>query len=294
MDIAAVEKQTGLSKDTLRIWERRYGFPAPLRDDNGERDYPDEQIERLLLIRRLLDAGRRPAAVVGLALSDLQQEIAALAAPAEPDPHVGRLLELIQAHRQQDLRVALHRELYARGMTAFLDEVVVPLNHWVGEAWLKGSLQVFEEHLYSDQLVQLLRDANQRLRDDWGTPRTLLTTLPGEEHSLGILMAESTLSLHGANAVLLGVQTPPQDVQRAATAHKSDVVVLSFSSAQSLTAVKTGLEQVRALLPASVALWVGGEGVARVRRLPEGVERMGPLSELALAVQAWRRAHGLT
>jgi hypothetical protein len=28
MNIAAVERETGLGKDTLRVWERRYGFPS--------------------------------------------------------------------------------------------------------------------------------------------------------------------------------------------------------------------------------------------------------------------------
>jgi len=35
-NIAAVERDTGLSKDVLRMWERRYGFPVPNRDANGE------------------------------------------------------------------------------------------------------------------------------------------------------------------------------------------------------------------------------------------------------------------
>ena len=34
LSIAAVERDTGLSKDTLRVWERRYGFPSPGRDAN--------------------------------------------------------------------------------------------------------------------------------------------------------------------------------------------------------------------------------------------------------------------
>ena len=34
--IAAVERDTGLSKDTLRVWERRYGFPRPARDAAGQ------------------------------------------------------------------------------------------------------------------------------------------------------------------------------------------------------------------------------------------------------------------
>ena len=53
--IANVEKETGLSKDTLRMWERRYGFPAPERDPGGDRVYPAAQVERLRLIKRLID-----------------------------------------------------------------------------------------------------------------------------------------------------------------------------------------------------------------------------------------------
>ena len=45
MTIAAVERETGLSKDTLRVWERRYAFPRPARDSNGERIYPPEQVD---------------------------------------------------------------------------------------------------------------------------------------------------------------------------------------------------------------------------------------------------------
>lgn len=45
LNIAAVERETGLSKDVLRKWELRYGFPAPLRDSQGERAYPANQEE---------------------------------------------------------------------------------------------------------------------------------------------------------------------------------------------------------------------------------------------------------
>ena len=50
LSIAAVERETGLSKDTLRVWERRYGFPTPGRDPFGERIYPIDQVERLRVV----------------------------------------------------------------------------------------------------------------------------------------------------------------------------------------------------------------------------------------------------
>jgi MerR family transcriptional regulator, light-induced transcriptional regulator len=65
LSIAAVTCETGLSAGTLRVWERRYGFPQPIRDGAGHRLYPREQVERLRQIKRLVDAGFRPGKIVG-------------------------------------------------------------------------------------------------------------------------------------------------------------------------------------------------------------------------------------
>ncbi len=65
LTVGAVERETGLSADTLRVWERRYGFPQPLRDSGGRRRYPRAQVERLRQIKRLVDAGFRPGKLVG-------------------------------------------------------------------------------------------------------------------------------------------------------------------------------------------------------------------------------------
>ncbi len=73
VSIAAVERDTGLSKDTLRVWERRYGFPQPQRDAYGERVYPLEQLDKLRLVKRLIDQGFRPGKIVGLPVAELQR-----------------------------------------------------------------------------------------------------------------------------------------------------------------------------------------------------------------------------
>ncbi|WP_300327741.1 MerR family transcriptional regulator, partial [Accumulibacter sp.] len=73
LPIAVVERDTGIGKDTLRVWERRYGFPRPYRDASGDRLYPVDQVERLRLIRRLLDLGYRPGRLVGAEDADLAQ-----------------------------------------------------------------------------------------------------------------------------------------------------------------------------------------------------------------------------
>src|ERR1700730_11838417 len=68
LGIAAVERDTGLSKDTLRVWERRYRFPLPSRDVSGERVYSRQDVEKLRVLKRLLDQGHRPGKVIGVGL----------------------------------------------------------------------------------------------------------------------------------------------------------------------------------------------------------------------------------
>src|SRR5512137_1994659 len=64
LDISGVERETGLSKDVLRMWERRYGFPKPARDENGERQYAAAEVAKLRAIKRLMDIGMRPGRIV--------------------------------------------------------------------------------------------------------------------------------------------------------------------------------------------------------------------------------------
>src|SRR5262245_39187124 len=72
LNISAVERETGLSKDVLRMWERRYAFPKPSRDDNGERQYSIAEIAKLRAIKRLMDVGMRPGKIIALSQEDLE------------------------------------------------------------------------------------------------------------------------------------------------------------------------------------------------------------------------------
>jgi MerR family transcriptional regulator, light-induced transcriptional regulator len=290
-NIGVVERETGIGKDTLRVWERRYGFPLPLRDEGEDRLYPEDQVDQLRLIKRLLDNGMRPAKVVGLGVQALN---ALLHETPQNEPLVSadllEFIHLIKAHQVAELRLAFNRAMFQQGLDVFLSKTIAPLNNLVGDAWLRGEIRVFEEHLYSEQLAAVLNSAIAAIRDPNGTPRVLLTTLPGEEHTLGLLMAKATMSLCGASCVTLGVQTPINEIVLAAAAHQADVVTLSFSSTMSPAQVKSGIEQLRKALPPTVALWAGGSGVARQRKAEDGVQLMGPLADLTAAVHSWREA----
>ncbi len=79
----------------------------------------------------------------------------------------------------------------------------MPLNRAVGDAWMRGELQIFEEHLYTEQLQVALRTAINTFPRQAGAPRVLLTTFPGEQHGLGLLMVEALLVPEGARCISL-------------------------------------------------------------------------------------------
>ena len=70
--IGAVAKLTGISPDTLRVWERRYGCIVPQRSPGGGRLYSADDIARLQLMKLLVDRGDSIGAVATLDQEALQ------------------------------------------------------------------------------------------------------------------------------------------------------------------------------------------------------------------------------
>lgn len=308
--IADIERDTGLSKDTLRVWERRYGFPQPTRDAQGERRYDDEQLQRLRHVRRLLDAGQRPGRVVPLPLAQLltldthptpgrvQRAHRAGSTVRSGGPDLAHWMELLRGHKTPALSVAMQQWLLGYGLGSLVREGIAPMNLRVGQAWLSGELAVFEEHLYTELVQRLLRAGLAQVADARcaRAPRVLLTTVPGEAHSLGLLMAECMLVLEGCEAVSLGTETPLREIADAARTCRADVVALGFTSAPNPREVRSAMTQLRQQLSPQTLLWTGGECPALQRRprgtppLP-GHTHMSDLAQIPPAVAQWRASH---
>jgi MerR family transcriptional regulator, light-induced transcriptional regulator len=299
LSIAAVERDTGLSKDTLRVWERRYGFPTPQRDSIGERAYTLEQVDKLRIVKRLLDAGHRPGRIVPLPLAALQQLTEQTVDQPQRNVEVALCtadlrahLALIRGHDMAALRTELLRLLARFGVARFVVEVVSPLNAAVGEAWIRGQMEIFEEHLYTEIMQGVLRQAIASLPPvpQPGRPRVLLGTFPGEPHAMGLLMAEAMFVLEGCHCVSLGVQTPLWDIVLAAAAQRSDIVALSFTGCMNPNQVVDGLQELRSKLPLAVQVWAGGSAPVLHRRRVEGVLPMSSFDQMPSELQRWRLA----
>ncbi len=291
-NISAVERETGLSKDVLRMWERRYGFPVPRRDEHGERQYTPTEVARLRSIKRLMDAGLQPGKIIGLPLDELKALADARATESADAiaPTLEReVIHLLQTHDALGLQHTMAQLVMRQGLQKFVLETVTPLNRTVGDAWMRGELQVFEEHLYTEQLQVVLRTAiNAFPRQTGGVPRVLLTTFPNEQHGIGLLMVEALLCPEGVQCISLGPQTPIEDVRRAAIAHKVHILALSFSGAFPLRLALEGLASLRQQLPPQVTIWAGGDMTRRIRKTVPGMVLIPDLASTITALRSWR------
>ena len=143
--IRVVAKRTGTPETTLRAWERRYGAVRPERADTGRRLYSDEDVARLLLIRRAIDAGRSVSSVAGMTDDDLldliQEDVASGITPISVTSRADRTANLVttsleSVSRMDDagLRSHLSRASLKLPMILFIDDVVTPLLQAIDES----------------------------------------------------------------------------------------------------------------------------------------------------------------
>ena len=299
LPINAVERETGISKELLRMWERRYGFPSPERDAQGDRIYPPDQVNKLRVVRRLIDAGFRPGKIVNLGLIELEQLVnshqpANLQVTTKSPPHLEQeLLAVLKSRDPYAVSQYLNHQLIRMGLEAFVLDLMQHANSFVGDAWMRGVIEIYEEHLYTEQVQNIVRNAMSNLRPSSQKPRIMLTTAPEEHHTLGIMMVEALLRLDEVDAISFGAQMPIRDIHNAVIRHQVDVVLLSFSASYPSNRAIEFLEELRFRLPLSVAIWTGGGALRSSRREIEDVHVIGSLESVRTSVLQWRRAHGL-
>ena len=131
-----------------------------------------------------------------------------------------------------------------------------------------------------------------------GTDKALLVGLEGETPEetdvdafpgrVERIRTTNTLRLDGCRCVSLGTQTPVWDIVLAATAQRSDVVALGFSSVLTPSVVTEGLTELRGKLPRPVEIWAGGSAPVLSRRPTPGVTTLPTLAQIGEETRRWR------
>ena len=277
--IGELSRRTGVSADTLRAWERRYGIFKPARSEGGFRLYSQADEERAQTMRGLIAEGLS-AAQAAAAVKEGRTPVAASTARVAiaPDLTAGELLRAIERLDEEDANRILDGALAALSFDAVAEGVLLPLLRTVGEGWERGELSVGQEHFATN----LLRGRLLGLARGWMTgvgPVALLAGPEGESHDLGLIVFGLSLRAHGWRIAFLGGNTPLESISRTADAIDAALVVVAALSPEPLIVARTALEALAARR--RVALGGAGAGAEQLRGIDAIRLEDGPVEEAA-------------
>lgn len=272
--IRAVAKLTGVSIDTLRAWERRYGAVTPSRDRRG-RLYTDADVARLRLIHLAVSGGHGVGQVARLDDGELRRLTESAVAPrdakapADTSALKAALLTLdtIEVDHQASRLAALLSPV------ELVRDALLPLLRDVGDHWNARRRGVALEHVMSSTLRHLfgsfLRFHGKRHSD----VRLLFATPAGDQHEIGILAAAMLAAGQGFGVSYIGPSLPAPEILEAVEAAGAQVLVLGLTFASNSGARQRDLRTILRGLPAAVEFWVAGRDAGAYAGLvePRGV-----------------------
>lgn len=292
--IQVVSRRTGLTPDVIRVWERRYGAVSPGRSATNRRLYSDDDLARLILLRRATLAGRAIGNVAHLDSAELASlvdadEAATRVVPtptgtADATTPAGRLESCLDAIRKSDsarLRTTLRAAALELATPVLMRDLLVPLMTRIGEEWRRGSLQIHQEHLATAvvrSLLDTMRDAHSR---SFGGPSIVVATPPDEPHEIGALMVAVIAAAEGWQVTYLGSNLPLSETAAAARRTGARVVALSVVYREHDPGLAEDLARMRALLPPETVVILGGRAASTyddaLREI--GARRMSDLAD---------------
>ena len=272
--IHRVAKLTGLSKDVIRVWERRFGLLKPIRGANRYRNYSDEDVALLKYLKEQLEAGSSIGELSKLGREELLSRARASAPQVSlVDNAFSRLLHELLSTLDPFDRVTFEKRLNGAVAVVPFEEalhgILLPLQEQVGQLWHDGHVNVAIEHYVTKQIQQKIFSAMNQLPVAEFGAKVVVACPPGEEHEIAALAVAYRCRVRGCRVYYLGANVPIASLTNLCTKVKPDLTIISLPLALS---DDNATELVQALtneLSPVSNLAVGGHGAIAMRELFE-------------------------
>ncbi len=282
LPIQMAARLTGLSPYVIRIWEQRYRAVEPSRTPTKRRLFSQADLERLSLLRDATHAGHSIGRVARLPDEDLRALTRAAAGinghGVQPAATVGDnplLEECLTAIRALDTRAFEERLKHAHttlGAQGVLQRLIAPLSQRLGELWRAGAITAAHEHFATGMMRTFLTTLARPFGGSQTSPGLIVATPVGQLHELGALLVGALAANLGWQVTYLGASLPAAEIAGAARQKQARAVALSLVYPEDDSALASELRALRDLLPAEVALLVGGRALPAYRATLESLD----------------------
>ena len=266
LPIRTVASLTGVNPVTLRAWERRYQLVMPHRTPKGHRLYSRENVDLIKQILELLDQG--------IAISQVKPLLERTPAEAEAAPatepgeawrgYQQTMLGAIEAFDERALDDVYNEALSLYPVDVVSQRLITPLLRILGEHWKDSDTGIAQEHFFSVYLRNKLGSRIHHVNQRSGGPLLLLACVPGESHELGLLLFSLASAGFGYRSLLLGANTPLQQLPGVIDKRNCSAVVLSSTAKSSRGVLENDLPEL--VKKVTVPVFVGGGHATRSRK----------------------------
>ena len=270
--IHMVAKLTGLSRDVIRVWERRFEILKPTRGANRYRNYSDEDVALLRFLKEQLDTGASIGELSKLGREELLSRARATAPQVSfVDDAYSRLLQELLSSLNPLNRVLFEKRVNGAVAVIPFEEalhgILLPLQEQVGQLWHDGHLDVAIEHYVTRQIQQRIFSAMNQLPVAEFGAKVVVACPPSEEHDIAACAVAYRCRVRGCRVHYLGANVPLVSLVKLCEQVEPDLTIMSFpvvpSEANATDLVQVLADEVR---PVS-ALAVGGHGALAMRDL---------------------------
>jgi len=269
--IHRVAKLTGLSKDVVRVWERRYGLVEPSRSANRYREYTDEEVALLRFLKEELDRGQTIGTLAAEGRSSLLQRMRSSSPPTalELKPHEHLLDELVLLLDPLDktrFEQKLNGAIAVIPFEEAVQRILLPLQRRIGELWHEGRLSIAVEHYVTKIIQQKFFSVINQLPVNDAGPRVVIACPEGEFHEIGAQAVAYLAAIRGCQVYYLGPNLPAADLLTFCNRVKPALVLLSLTEEMSEATARRLAEDLDAL-GAQWSVGIGGRGSHAIQPL---------------------------
>jgi DNA-binding transcriptional MerR regulator len=215
--VAQVEALSGIKAHTLRIWERRYGFLKPMRTPTNIRYYTDAQLKKLLNFGILVRNGYRVSKLEKMTDQEVFDAVNSILADPESqdrDEIKGLTLAMLEMNEEEFDNI-FERQVIRKGFLKTITEMIYPFLQYVGVLWNTNKAMIAQEHFVSNLIRQKLITATERLSiPPKSSPSVVFFLLEGEDHEIGLLLANFIAKERGWLTYYLGQGVPISNIQK--------------------------------------------------------------------------------
>ena len=233
--IKQIAKMTGLSKEVLRVWEKRYGLISPLRGPNRYRLYTEEDLNILKYLVKEMELGQSIGELASLGKDEILARMSSEKIE-ESNQEIHRTDSLIKD--LEKCLIPLDQAVFEKKLSDLIallpfeevfKKVMIPLQIRVGELWFEDKIDIAVEHYVTMQVKQKLFSIMNVMGIQNG-PKVVIACPPWELHEIGAQMVAYHCSIRGCQAILLGANLPVESLIHFCKRGNPDAVIISFTS----------------------------------------------------------------